>query len=52
MEVYDNLTELSSIVRSENMWFHIDGAYKSVITLDLQHHYLVSSIEKSRFSHI
>ena len=44
---FDNLQELSSIARSENMWFHVDGAYGSAIILDPQRRSLVDGIDQA-----
>ena len=44
---FDNLQELSSIARTENMWFHVDGAYGSLIILDPQRRYLVKGIDQA-----
>ena len=44
---FDNLVELSSIARSENIWFHVDGAFGSLVILDPQRRHLVSGIEQA-----
>jgi aromatic-L-amino-acid decarboxylase len=44
---FDNLIELSSIAQAENMWFHVDGAFGSLIILDPQRRYLVQGIEQA-----
>jgi glutamate/tyrosine decarboxylase-like PLP-dependent enzyme len=44
---FDNLLELSSIAKEENLWFHVDGAFGSLIILDPQRRYLVKGIEQS-----
>ncbi|CAF1582864.1 unnamed protein product, partial [Rotaria magnacalcarata] len=33
---FDNLQEISSIARAENIWFHVDGAFGSFAILDPQ----------------
>jgi aromatic-L-amino-acid/L-tryptophan decarboxylase len=42
---FDNLAELASIAHEENMWFHVDGAFGSLVILDSQQKYLVAGIE-------
>lgn len=44
---FDNLIELSSIARDENIWFHVDGAFGSLIILDPQRRHLVAGIEQA-----
>ena len=44
---FDNLLELSLIARLENLWFHVDGAFGSLVVLDPKRRYLVSGIEKA-----
>ena len=44
---FDNLFELSSIARAENMWFHVDGAFGSLIILDPERRHLVRGIEQA-----
>ena len=44
---FDNLLELSSIAKEENLWFHVDGAFGSLIILDPQRRYLVKGIEQA-----
>lgn len=44
---FDNLAELSSIARAENMWFHVDGAFGSLVILDPERRHLVQGIEQA-----
>ena len=44
---FDNLIELSSIARAEKMWFHVDGAFGSLVILDPQRRHLVQGIEQA-----
>ncbi len=44
---FDNLLELSSIARAENIWFHVDGAFGSFIILDPQRRFLVAGIDQA-----
>jgi aromatic-L-amino-acid decarboxylase len=44
---FDNLLELSSIARAENIWFHIDGAFGSFVILDPQRRHLVAGIDQA-----
>jgi len=44
---FDNLIELSSIAQKENLWFHVDGAFGSLIILDPERRHLVNGIEKA-----
>jgi aromatic-L-amino-acid/L-tryptophan decarboxylase len=44
---FDNLDELVSIARSENIWLHVDGAFGSLIILDPQRRHLVSGIDQA-----
>lgn len=44
---FDNFTELASIAQSENLWFHIDGAFGSLIILDSTRRNLVSGINQA-----
>ncbi|CAF1255572.1 unnamed protein product [Adineta ricciae] len=43
---FDNLLDVSKIGHGENLWFHVDGAFGSLIILDLQRCYLINDIEK------
>ncbi|CAF3608442.1 unnamed protein product [Adineta steineri] len=45
MGAFDNLVELSLIARTEKMWFHVDGAFGSLVILDPQRRYLVQGVE-------
>ncbi len=44
---FDDLSELSSIARDENIWFHVDGAFGSFIILDPQRRHLVKGIDQA-----
>ena len=44
---FDNLAELASIARTENLWFHVDGAFGSLIILDPERRHLVDGIEQA-----
>ncbi|CAF1090268.1 unnamed protein product [Adineta ricciae] len=44
---FDNLSELSSIARAENLWFHIDGALGSFVVLDHERRHLVNGIDQA-----
>ncbi len=44
---FDNLVELSSIARTENLWFHVDGAFGSLVILDPERRHLVRGIEQA-----
>lgn len=44
---FDDLAELSLIARSENIWFHVDGAFGSLVVLDPQRRHLVSGIDQA-----
>lgn len=44
---FDNLVELASIAHSENMWFHVDGAFGSFVILDHQRRDLVLGIDQA-----
>ncbi len=44
---FDNLVALSSVARAENMWFHVDGAFGSLVILDPERRHLVRSIEQA-----
>ncbi|CAF3080812.1 unnamed protein product [Rotaria socialis] len=42
---FDNLAELSLIAHAENVWFHVDGAFGSLIILDSERRHLVNGIQ-------
>lgn len=42
---FDNLQELASVARQEKLWFHVDGAFGSLIILDPERRHLVDGIE-------
>ena len=44
---FDDLAELAAIARSENLWFHVDGAFGSLVILDPQRRHLVRGIEEA-----
>jgi aromatic-L-amino-acid decarboxylase len=44
---FDDLLELSLIARAENVWFHIDGAFGSLVILDPKRRHLVTGIERA-----
>ncbi len=44
---FDNLVELSSIAQTENMWFHVDGAFGSLVILDPERRHLVQGVEQA-----
>ncbi len=44
---FDNLLELSSIAHAENIWFHVDGAFGSLVILDSERRHLVDGIEQA-----
>jgi aromatic-L-amino-acid decarboxylase len=44
---FDNLLELSSIAKGENIWFHVDDAFRSLVILDSKCQYLIAGIEQS-----
>ncbi|CAF3833663.1 unnamed protein product [Rotaria sp. Silwood1] len=44
---FDDLLELSSIARAENIWLHVDGAFGSSIILDPQRRRLVAGIDQA-----
>ncbi|CAF1210702.1 unnamed protein product [Adineta ricciae] len=44
---FDNLVELSAICRAENIWFHVDGAFGSLVILDRERRHLVKGIERA-----
>jgi len=44
---FDNLVELSLIARTENLWFHVDGAFGSLVILDPERRHLVRGIEQA-----
>jgi len=44
---FDDLLELSSIARAENIWFHIDGAFGSFVILDPQRRHFVAGINQA-----
>jgi glutamate/tyrosine decarboxylase-like PLP-dependent enzyme len=44
---FDDFLELASIARSENIWFHVDGAFGSLVILDPQRRHLVVGIEQA-----
>ncbi|UJR20145.1 hypothetical protein I4U23_023277 [Adineta vaga] len=44
---FDNLLEISSIARQENIWFHVDGAFGSFVILDPQRCHLVTGIDQA-----
>ncbi|CAF1082795.1 unnamed protein product [Rotaria sordida] len=44
---FDNLIELSTIARKENMWFHVDGAFGGLVILDPERRHLVQGIEQA-----
>ncbi|CAF1053372.1 unnamed protein product [Didymodactylos carnosus] len=44
---FDNLLELASIARAENIWFHVDGAFGSMVILDPQRQHLVAGIDQA-----
>ncbi|CAF1285633.1 unnamed protein product [Adineta ricciae] len=44
---FDNLSEIASIARTQNLWFHVDGAFGSLIILDPQRRHLVHGIEQA-----
>ncbi len=43
---FDDLLELSSIARAENMWLHVDGAFGGLIILDPQRRHFVTGINQ------
>lgn len=44
---FDNLVKLSAIARAENIWFHVDGAFGSLVILCPQRRYLVDGINQA-----
>jgi aromatic-L-amino-acid decarboxylase len=44
---FDNLLGLSSLARAENIWFHVDGAFGSLVILDPQRRHLVNGIDQA-----
>ncbi|UJR15800.1 hypothetical protein I4U23_002732 [Adineta vaga] len=44
---FDNLMELASIAHAQNLWFHVDGAFGSLVVLDPQRRHLVCGIEQA-----
>ena len=44
---FDDLAALAAIARSENLWFHVDGAFGSLVILDPQRRHLVRGIEEA-----
>jgi aromatic-L-amino-acid/L-tryptophan decarboxylase len=44
---FDDLVELSQISKEENLWFHVDGAFGSLIVLDPERRHLVQGIERA-----
>jgi glutamate/tyrosine decarboxylase-like PLP-dependent enzyme len=44
---FDDLLELSSIARAENIWFHVDGAFGSFVILDPQRRHFVAGINQA-----
>jgi len=44
---FDNLVELGSIAKKENMWFHVDGAFGSLIILDPERRHFVLGIDQA-----
>ena len=44
---FDNLRALSVVAHAEGIWFHVDGAFGSLVILDPQRRHLVSGIEEA-----
>jgi aromatic-L-amino-acid decarboxylase len=44
---FDNLLELFSIARAENLWFHVDGAFGGFVILDSHRRHLVAGIDQA-----
>ena len=44
---FDDLIEISKIARTENLWFHVDGAFGALVILDPERKHLVAGIENA-----
>lgn len=44
---FDNIAELSTIARTENIWFHVDGAFGSLVILCPQLRHLMNGINQA-----
>ena len=44
---FDNLAQLALIARAENLWFHVDGAFGSLVVLDPKRRYLMQGVEEA-----
>jgi glutamate/tyrosine decarboxylase-like PLP-dependent enzyme len=44
---FDDLLALASIAHSENIWFHVDGAFGSLVVLDDNRRQLISGIDQA-----
>ncbi len=44
---FDDLLELSSIARAENIWFHVDGSFGSFVIFDPQRRHFVAGINQA-----
>jgi glutamate/tyrosine decarboxylase-like PLP-dependent enzyme len=42
---FDDLTALAAIAKSENVWFHVDGAFGALTALSHKHSHLTAGIE-------
>lgn len=44
---FDDLVQLASIARKENLWFHVDGAFGALVILDPERRHFVQGIEQA-----
>ena len=44
---FDDLAQLAAIARAENLWFHVDGAFGSLVILDPQRRHLLRGVEEA-----